>query len=310
MYTVYEYLAFFLIYSFLGWCAEVVFNTVNTGQFVNRGFLNGPVCPIYGFGMVVVIVCLTPVQEHFLLLFAGSVLLTSLVELAGGYLLEKAFQTRWWDYSEFPYNIGGYVCLKFSLLWGLGCTAVFRGVQPLVAGLVRWVPLTALKIIIAVLFLVLLADFIVTVASVIRFNRNLGYLDELSRMMRQVSDEIGEGLAGPALRVAQKGEEIKATSEQVVMDTKRKAEALLAILQNRKEQVFDLSNQKKREIQTSLDEKKARLMSLIDEYERTAAEKKPDRLFKAFPKVRSVKYNNELRLIKERLAESWHKKRG
>ena len=62
MYSFYEYLAFFVIYAFLGWCAEVIFNTINTGHFVNRGFLSGPVCPIYGFGMVIVVFCLTPLQ--------------------------------------------------------------------------------------------------------------------------------------------------------------------------------------------------------------------------------------------------------
>ena len=78
-YTFLQICAMFFTYAFLGWCAEVAFAAVCTGKFVNRGFLNGPVCPIYGFGLVIVVLCLTPVQHNTPLLFAGAVLLTSLL---------------------------------------------------------------------------------------------------------------------------------------------------------------------------------------------------------------------------------------
>ena len=133
MYSFYEYLAFFVIYAFLGWCAEVIFNAVNTGHFVNRGFLNGPVCPIYGFGMVIVVLCLTPLQKNWLLLFLGSMVLTSALEWLTGYVLKKVFHTSWWDYSDQPFNIGGYICLRFSILWGLGCVMVMYLVHPMIS---------------------------------------------------------------------------------------------------------------------------------------------------------------------------------
>ncbi len=79
-YTLYNLFAFFIVYAFLGWCLEVAYAAVNSGKFVNRGFLNGPVCPIYGFGVVIVIICLTPLAENLPALFIGSVLLTSLLE--------------------------------------------------------------------------------------------------------------------------------------------------------------------------------------------------------------------------------------
>lgn len=139
-YTIYELLCFFVIYSVLGWCLEVCFCTINTGQFVNRGFLNGPVCPIYGFGMVIVLVALTPLAHSLPVLFVGGALLTSALELAAGWILKKVFHTSWWDYSDVPFNLGGYICLKFSLAWGVAVVAVMKGVQPAVAALVRAVP--------------------------------------------------------------------------------------------------------------------------------------------------------------------------
>ena len=139
-FSLYHVLAFFLIYSCTGWCLEVIFAAATTGQLVNRGFLNGPVCPIYGFGMIIVLFTLTPLQDSVLLLYIGGVILPSALELVGGWALYKLYHTRWWDYSDFPFNIGGYICLQFSLLWGVGTLVVMRIVHPVVAGLVDMVP--------------------------------------------------------------------------------------------------------------------------------------------------------------------------
>ena len=135
--TFYDLLWYFTIYSFLGWCSEVIFATVTTGKFVNRGFLNGPVCPIYGFGMIIVLFTLSPLADNLLLLYIGGVILPSVLELAGGWALYKLYHTRWWDYSDFPFNIGGYICLEFSLLWGVGTVVVMKAVHPVIAGFVE-----------------------------------------------------------------------------------------------------------------------------------------------------------------------------
>ena len=100
-----------------GWCTEVSYAALDRGIFVNRGFLNGPYCPIYGCGVVIVVAVLTPLKDNLLILFIGSFLLTSILEYITGYLLEKVFHNQWWDYSDKPFNIHGYVCLKFSIYW-------------------------------------------------------------------------------------------------------------------------------------------------------------------------------------------------
>lgn len=139
-FSLYHILAYFLIYSCIGWCLEVIYAAATTGQLVNRGFLNGPVCPIYGFGMIIVLFALTPLQHSILLLYIGGVILPSALELVGGWALYKLYHTRWWDYSDFPLNIGGYICLKFCLLWGVGTLVVMRIVHPVVADLVALIP--------------------------------------------------------------------------------------------------------------------------------------------------------------------------
>ena len=127
----------FFIYAFLGWCTEVAFAACKNGRFVNRGFLNGPVCPIYGFGMVGVAVLLEPLKDNLLLLYLGSAVITTVIEYITGLLLERIFHAKWWDYSNMPLNIGGYVCLLFSLIWGAMCVAIVKFVHPVIAGMVE-----------------------------------------------------------------------------------------------------------------------------------------------------------------------------
>lgn len=111
----YELVWIFIIYAFIGWCTEVSYAALDRGIFVNRGFLNGPYCPIYGCGVVIVVAALTPLKDNLLILFAGSFLLTSILEYITGFILEKVFHNKWWDYSNKPFNLHGYVCLKFSI---------------------------------------------------------------------------------------------------------------------------------------------------------------------------------------------------
>lgn len=87
----YNLLFYFAIYSFAGWCGEVVFATIRHGKFVNRGMLHGAYCPIYGFGLITVIVCLTPIKDSWLLLFVGSAVLTTVLEFITGFVLDKLF---------------------------------------------------------------------------------------------------------------------------------------------------------------------------------------------------------------------------
>ena len=121
-----EYGWFFFIYALLGWCGEVAFAAVKEKHFVNRGFLNGPLCPIYGVGVVAIVGLGLIAGDNVFVLFVISAIVTSLIELVTGYVLKKLFRTRWWDYSDMPLNIGGYICLPFSLLWGAACVVIIK----------------------------------------------------------------------------------------------------------------------------------------------------------------------------------------
>ena len=202
-FSLYQILAFFLIYSCLGWCLEVIYAAVSTGQLVNRGFLNGPVCPIYGFGMIIVLFTLSPLADNLLLLYIGGVILPSVLELAGGWALYKLYHTRWWDYSDFPFNIGGYICLEFSLLWGVGTVVVMKAVHPVIAGFVEMVPQMVGFVLMCILYACYAADVVVTAFAASDLARELDALEKVADSMHAVSDAMSELLGTTAMAAAE-----------------------------------------------------------------------------------------------------------
>ena len=180
------------IYSFLGWCAEVVFAACRRGIFVNRGFLNGPVCPIYGFGVALVLGLLEPVKSSFLLLFFGSMLLTTALEFIIGFIMESFFHDKWWDYSNNPFNIKGYVCLEFSIIWGLACVLVVDVIHPLIQKLIDVIPVNVGWWLIWILAAIMAADALITLIELLKLPKRFKAVEELEKMMTAVSDTVGE----------------------------------------------------------------------------------------------------------------------
>ena len=205
--SLYQILAYFLIYSCLGWCVEVIYAAVTTGELVNRGFLNGPVCPIYGFGMILVLFALTPLEHSVLLLYIGGVILPSALELAGGWLLYKVYHTRWWDYSDYPFNIGGYICLEFCLLWGVGTLVMMKAVHPAIASLFALIPPVVGLILMLLLYLVYAADLVVTLVTAKGLVQDLETLEKVGDSIHAISDAMTDLLGNTALDADQKMDE-------------------------------------------------------------------------------------------------------
>lgn len=205
--SLYHILAYFLIYSCLGWCLEVIYAAVTTGNIINRGFLNGPVCPIYGFGMILVLMLLTPLSHSTILLYLGGVLLPSALELAGGWALEKLYHTRWWDYSERPFNIGGYICLQFSLLWGVGTLVMMKIIHPAIARLIAPIPHLVGLILMILLYAVYAVDVVATAISAAGLADTLETMEQLADSIHEVSDAMSDILAITALNTDQKLDE-------------------------------------------------------------------------------------------------------
>lgn len=207
--TLYQILWYFLIYSFIGWCIEVIFHAMKAHRLVNRGFLNGPVCPVYGFGVVLVFAAVHVIVAQsggsfqdisLFLLFPIGVVLTTAVELLGGYMLDKAFHARWWNYSNEKFNYHGYICLKFSLIWGLGVVFLVKVAHPVIEGsTIALLPVTIGIWMALFLCISYFSDFVVSVLIMLKLNRSLEELDHIQKDMRIVSDQITKLVAGGSI---------------------------------------------------------------------------------------------------------------
>ena len=273
-YSVYQLLMLFLIYSFLGWCVEVSFVAVTTGRVVNRGFLNGPVCPIYGVGMLGTLLLLEPVSGNLVLLFFLGMLLCTLVELIGGWILEKAFHTRWWDYTDKPFNLGGYVCLGFSIMWGFAVTFAVRLIHPLIFSLVCWLPHLVGWILIGVLYALFLIDFVLTLITVIGIRKQLGELERVGQALHTVGDTISDRLGNSALAADAKLESAKLAGQERVAEGKEKLE--LAKENSKEKLVLARENSQKKlaEGKERLSESKEKLETAMENSQRKLAEGK------------------------------------
>ena len=214
-FSLYNLLLYFFIYAFLGWCLEVIYATIKVKKFVNRGFLNGPVCPIYGFGVVIVLVILTPFKSNPFILFFCSVILTTLLELITGFVLEKFFHTKWWDYSQQKFNLKGYICLKFSLIWGVICTLVVYIFHALIEFLVSKTPYIVGLIILIVCSVIIIVDLVLTILQMIHLNKVSREIVKMANVMHIPSDALGKKLANITLTGMEKGNQLKERFEKL-----------------------------------------------------------------------------------------------
>ena len=161
-----------LFYSVVGWVYESILCSILEKRFVNRGFLNGPYCPIYGFGAELVLLLLGWCENGFLLFALGAVV-TCTLEYITSYVMEKLFHARWWDYSQKRFNINGRVCLEGALAFGAFSAALVKLIHPLVTSMTDLIAQPFMHILCAVTLALVLLDIVVTLKGFAGFNEKL-----------------------------------------------------------------------------------------------------------------------------------------
>lgn len=179
MYTFIKFILYFSIYSFLGWVCETIYCSILDRRFVNRGFLNGPVCPVYGFGALLVIALLDKYRGDVLSVFLLGMIITSVVEYITAVILETSFQTKWWDYSKHKFNIHGRVCLLNSTLFGLLSVLLIEVINVRITTLINSVPKIINIVLACIIIAMFLSDFITTLIAMIKLNDKLNNLVEV-----------------------------------------------------------------------------------------------------------------------------------
>ena len=193
MKTVETWFLWLMIYSIIGWVYESTICSIGQRKLINRGFLNGPYCPIYGTGAVLVLLVLGRIQNPVLLFFAGAVLTCSL-EYLTSWLMEKLFHARWWDYSKRKCNIGGRVCLIGAVVFGAFSVVLILVLHPWVKSLTDPLTDTALTWICAILLVGIVSDLIVTVKGLLGTHAVFAeYAVLLQQKRRELSEKLRLG---------------------------------------------------------------------------------------------------------------------
>lgn len=281
-------LAYFIIYAVGGWMLEVAYAAYREKKFVNRGMLNGPVCPIYGFGVILVLLLLEPLNNNIPVLFIASVIVCSVLEYFTGFLLEKLLNTRWWDYSDVKYNLSGYICLSFSIYWGLFCVIIVHFIQPSIARFVGIINTRLLLFMLIVAYALLLIDFAVTAQTLYKLRLKLVRMDKIAKDMKVLSNDLGYRIYERTMKVEGLIEENKSIIEKLETDLEQFINKLEERREHRAEEIENAKSRFKEirnRIHGELDIKIPGLK----------------RLFHAFPTVRSERHREALAEIKNRV---------
>lgn len=205
----YHLMNWLIIYSFFGWVWETCYVSVKSGKFVNRGFINGPLCTIYGFGAVSVYMILRPFSDNLLYLYLGGVVVATALEYVTAVLMESIFHTSWWDYSDNKFNFQGRICLGASLGWGAFTVILFKVLHPLVESIVILYPVYVGEIGICVIGVGYVVDFVFSAAAAFRIHEKLPVIEAAMEQAK------GEMLVKMHEKIASVGFAKEATLESV-----------------------------------------------------------------------------------------------
>ena len=201
--SLYYIISWFFVYSFFGWLWETAYVSVRKRKFVNRGFINGPLCTIYGMGAVSIYLILKPFGDNLAVLYIGGVVVATILEYITGWLMERIFHTRWWDYSHRKYNLQGYISLGTSLGWGLFTVLLFKVLQPVVSWFTDLYPQKIGEIFLIVITILYILDFITSAWAAFGLTKNFAKIEDMmediakylhSSRLYETKEEIQERL--------------------------------------------------------------------------------------------------------------------
>lgn len=300
----------FMLYSFFGWIWESFFVSFKKKSWVNRGFLNGPVIPLYGAGATLVYVGIYPIQEHPTYVFLFGMLLATVLEYVTSYVMEKLFHAKWWDYTNYRYNFQGRICLLASLFWGFLSLLMSDVLQPFVSSIIERIPRQAGEIAGVLLAVVFAADFAVTVIYTVQWDRKLEELERIreefteymeSTRLYETKEEIrnrldGLSMAGYTLGFQSFRNELDEKYDELTERFKEKHPELFSL------EIKEIKLELKEDIT-------GRMNHILNKYQKrlSAGSFVEKRLLKAFPTMKLTKntaFLEDMRVFKDRVKKN------
>ncbi|HJD02014.1 MAG TPA: hypothetical protein H9750_05400 [Candidatus Mediterraneibacter excrementavium] len=227
-----QWLIFFFIYSFIGWIWESCYVSARKRHWVNRGFLHGPMLPIYGSGAIVILVSTIGVREYPWLIFFFGLIAATALEYVTGAVMERMFHVRYWDYSNQKFNLNGYICVSSSLCWGVFSVLLVRVVHVPIERAVLDIPLIAADIAAMVLTVITSVDLTQSFNEAMDFKRVLVQLEESREQIRKLQEKVRAASE-------EKLEEYRQRSDELVGEYRQRADELVAEYKRRSEQLLE-----------------------------------------------------------------------
>ncbi len=307
-YNLTQWLLFFYIYSFFGWCIESSYVSNRKRKFVNRGFMRGPFLPLYGSGAVLLLFVTIPVRDSLILSFIFGAAAATVLEYITGACMEALFKVRYWDYSNNPFNLHGYVCLGTSLAWGLLTIVMIRIVHEPVEHLVLSINQTVQDILAAVLTFYVTADMALSFRAALDIRAMLEKMTRVKEEMEKMQGRLDAMIAFAGPKMAEKKEEIQ--NLPYVGEMLQGIKTRLEILQTREredsgprkslEQFRDEIDQIRRKY-IVIRERRSLLRERLGYYRRS--------MLKSHPSITSKKFASALSELKEIAQEKGEKKK-
>lgn len=254
-----NYIALFFIYSFLGWSIETIGDTIKKKKFVNRGFLLGPYCPIYGAGVLLITIFLTKYKEDVWITFFMSLLICGTLEYLTSYIMEKIFNARWWDYSQRKFNINGRICLETLIPFGLAGIIIIYILNPFLLKYINMIP----NVIMHIFTIVFVIAYIIDIFFSFRIILNLKEMStELKDNTVEISEKVRKIISKKMRPYRRLVDAFPGIKENVLYE---KWEEIKQKIEESKEEIREKLKSSREELRKKIDISKQKFQSRIDD---------------------------------------------
>jgi len=266
------YFLLFIIYSMLAWCMEVTLGLIEHKKFINRGFLIGPYCPIYGYGAILITFLLKKYVDDAFTLFIMAILVCGILEYATSYFMEKIFKARWWDYSKTKFNINGRICLETIIPFGLLGLLIMYVTNPFFIEKLGQLPEIWLNILFWSLLVLFITDNIVSTVVISYIKKTLKFIGKELDNTEEITKKIREVLKQKSplhRRLANAYPKLEAVKIKI----KEKTEEIKKQVEEQSKEVMEQIKSQRDEIKEQILEQKMEIGKIIDETSQKLEEK-------------------------------------
>lgn len=304
-YSAPQWLLIFYLYCFLGWCFESTVVSLQQRRFVNRGFLRGPMLPIYGFGATILLHVSLPLYNRPIELFLASMFAATVFEYIVGVVMEKLFKVKYWDYSTHRFQFQGRICLQSSLCWGFLGLILARVIHPPVETIVVVLPFGVLIVVDILLSAAFASDVVVSVRTALDLARMLEELDKLREQGAELRQQLSETALVQLTRLSYRVDEARGEWSEKMDDAREQFSERMG---DAREQFSERVDGAREQISDAKEQILARLDELQNRFDEQAANLGRIRksMLRGNPTARSARYDAVLQRLKKRIDTRRH----